>query len=340
MSQDRSRLLTLSVRLTALLTLIMAGSILPVSRADAAQEFHSAHGIEVLDHVSDVAPRTLELQVRTDAVDPRFTHAGVKIRVTLPEDYDSGRRYPVLYLLHGQDNDYRTWTTGGADAEVVTRGESVITVMPDGGKAGWYTDWLYQHQGAQSWEEFHIEQLIPFIDENLNTIASRKGRAIAGWSMGGTGAIVYAHRHPELFTHVASFSGGLDFNNPAVRTAITGSQLKHGQDPGGPHGVPVVGQDGKFNAHDPVRNAGRLRDMGIGLYAGGDVTDVIESNAGWSTHTFARELDTQGIDHVWNMYGQPGRLGSFACNGNHTALCATGALELELPNMMASFDGR
>src|SRR6185503_16528768 len=58
------------------------------------------------------------------------------------------------------------------------------------------------------WETFHIEQVVPWIDANLRTVAKRTGRAIAGLSQGGFGALSYAARHPDLFTSVASFSGG------------------------------------------------------------------------------------------------------------------------------------
>ena len=53
------------------------------------------------------------------------------------------------------------------------------------------------------WETFHIDQIVPWVDANLRTIRSRAGRAIAGLSQGGFGALSYAARHPDLFTSVA-----------------------------------------------------------------------------------------------------------------------------------------
>ena len=52
--------------------------------------------------------------------------------------------------------------------------------MPDGGKVGWYTNWKSPGSTAQSWSDFHVGQLIPWIDANLRTIAQKNGRAIAG----------------------------------------------------------------------------------------------------------------------------------------------------------------
>ena len=79
--------------------------------------------------------------------------------------------------------------------------------MPDGGKVGWYTNWVDQSGGAQAWRDFHVDQLIPWIDANLRTIASKCGRAIAGLSMGGFGAIRYAQDRPDLFAYVAQLLG-------------------------------------------------------------------------------------------------------------------------------------
>ena len=97
----------------------------------------------------------------------------------LPRGYArSARRYPVLYLLHGAVDDYRSWTTKG-DAEALTAGLPLIVVMPDAGPGGWYTDWL-RGRAADRWETFHLDQLIPWIDRTLPDPPDRDGRAVAG----------------------------------------------------------------------------------------------------------------------------------------------------------------
>src|SRR5690242_1852682 len=127
-----------------------------------------------------------------------------RVRVLLPPGYaaDAERRYPVLYLLHGADSDYRSWTRYG-DARAITAHAAMIVVMPDGGANGWYTDW---YQGATPvrprWETYHVGELVPWIDATYRTIATRGGRAIAGLSMGGYGALSYAARHPGTFAAV------------------------------------------------------------------------------------------------------------------------------------------
>jgi len=51
--------------------------------------------------------------------------------------------------------------------------------------------------------------LIPQIDKDFRTIADRKGRIIAGLSMGGFGAVKFGLKYPEMFSLVGSFSGAV-----------------------------------------------------------------------------------------------------------------------------------
>ncbi|MGH9186259.1 MAG: alpha/beta hydrolase [Acidimicrobiales bacterium] len=132
-----------------------------------------------------------------------------RVRVLLPAGYDdpvnTGRRYPMLLLLHGASDDQRAWTNK-SDVEGRTAGLDLIVVMPDGGRSGFYTDWV---QGPQ-WESYHIGELVPWVDAHYRTVGTREGRAVGGLSMGGFGSMTYASRHPDLFVAAASFSGAVD----------------------------------------------------------------------------------------------------------------------------------
>src|SRR5207302_4677776 len=68
----------------------------------------------------------------------------------------------------------------------------------------------------------NIDQVMPFIDANLRTIATKPWRAIGGISMGGFGALHYAQDHPELFSQVATFSGADDISRDeaVIRAAV------------------------------------------------------------------------------------------------------------------------
>jgi diacylglycerol O-acyltransferase / trehalose O-mycolyltransferase len=143
------------------------------------------------------------------------------VRVFLPTGYDpqGTATYPVLYLLHGAGDTYKTWSEN-TDAFTFTADKNVIVVMPDGGKnsdAGWYSDWVDE---SRQWETFHIDVMIPFIE---STYRANGKRLIAGLSMGGFGAMHYAARHSDLFKAAASFSGAVDmlYGFPVSGVAFT-----------------------------------------------------------------------------------------------------------------------
>lgn len=89
----------------------------------------------------------------------------------------------------------------------------MIVVMPDAGGLGKKNggkNMGYFNVEGWAYEDFFFQEFIPHIDQTYRTIASKEGRAVAGLSMGGGGAFVYAQRHPEMFNAAYSTSGLLD----------------------------------------------------------------------------------------------------------------------------------
>jgi putative tributyrin esterase len=129
----------------------------------------------------------------------------MKFNVILPVDYgsDADRRFPVLYLLHGFSGNYADWCTNFRFADYARSYEEII-IMPEGDNS-WYVN-SYSEPKLQ-WEDYIVDDLIPYVDSHYRTIASRQGRAIAGLSMGGYGALFLGLKHHEMFAAVASLSG-------------------------------------------------------------------------------------------------------------------------------------
>ena len=126
----------------------------------------------------------------------------------LPAGYEtSGKRYPVLYLLHGRGGGLDYWP-GMNVAEYVTELD-LIVVMPDVG-VSWYVNWAESVGGEKNdWEDCITKDLLGHIDANYRTVASREGRAISGASMGGYGALTLGFLHPDLFCSVSGHSAAL-----------------------------------------------------------------------------------------------------------------------------------
>ena len=129
--------------------------------------------------------------------------------VLLPIDYDQPatkeKRYPVLYLLHGLTGHYDNWVEKTRLADYA-RSYELIIVTPEGND-GWYSD--SATEPTEKYESYILQELIPDVQHRYRTIETRDGRAIAGLSMGGYGALKFGIKNPEMFGFAGSMSGAL-----------------------------------------------------------------------------------------------------------------------------------
>jgi S-formylglutathione hydrolase FrmB len=86
----------------------------------------------------------------------------------------------------------------------------LVIVCPDAAYSSWYFD--SPVDSSFRYETFTAKELPVYIDANYRTIASKKGRAITGLSMGGHGAFFLALRHPQTFGACGSMSGALNIS--------------------------------------------------------------------------------------------------------------------------------
>jgi putative tributyrin esterase len=150
-------------------------------------------------------------KVISDSLQSRLIQRALPFRVILPAGYElSGKRFPVLYLLHGLFGNCDNWLEF-TDILSYVENHDLIVVAPDCGDS-WYTD--SETVGNEKLESYLIAELIPRIESQFRVITKRKGRAIAGISMGGYGAFKFALKRPDGFIFAASCSGA--FNAPRM----------------------------------------------------------------------------------------------------------------------------
>lgn len=132
--------------------------------------------------------------------------------VYLPPNYEkSSQRYPVIYLLHGYSGKHNDWTDYGkvhesSDSLIQQdKIQPMIIVMPEA-NVQWYMNATVD---SLKIEDMMIQELIPHIDHTFRTWNHRKCRAVAGLSMGGHGALIFALHHPDLYSACVAFSAGL-----------------------------------------------------------------------------------------------------------------------------------
>lgn len=117
--------------------------------------------------------------------------------------YSSGKKYPVLWLLHGTFGDYTDWIRKSM-IEIYARERNLIVVMPSGMNAN-YMNWPGFGTGYRAWD-YLFDELMPLVHHWFPATDKREGNFIAGLSMGGGGAIQYAAGHPEKFAGAAVLS--------------------------------------------------------------------------------------------------------------------------------------
>ncbi len=142
-------------------------------------------------------------------IQSKILNKEVRYTIYLPPDYEtSSRYYPVLYLLHGYtDNDIGWIQFGEANSiadKAISNGEiaPMILVMPDGG-VSWY---INNYNDSVRYEDFFFKEFIPYIESHYRILTEKRFRAISGLSMGGYGSLVYALKHPDMFSSCVAFS--------------------------------------------------------------------------------------------------------------------------------------
>jgi S-formylglutathione hydrolase FrmB len=150
------------------------------------------------------AARVDTIQVKSPSMDK-----DIQVVYVLPDKAlgKKAQACPVIYLLHGYSGNAKSWIDLKPNLPQIADEKGIIFVCPDG-KNSWY--WDSPVNPSYRYETFISSELVSFTDTHYNTVASRRGRAITGLSMGGHGALWNAFRHIDVFGAAGSTSGGVD----------------------------------------------------------------------------------------------------------------------------------
>ncbi|MDJ1472891.1 alpha/beta hydrolase [Xanthocytophaga flava] len=153
-------------------------------------------------------------RVDTIQVTSSVMQTTIPTAVVVPDSYKKGKHlYPVLYLLHGGGGSFRDWLTKTPEKKLLHKLAdlyNIIIVTPDGGPLSYYFDSPVDK--ASQYETFITKEVLAKIEATYRTVKDRKGRVIAGLSIGGHGAIYLSCRHPELYCAAGSMSGVMNIN--------------------------------------------------------------------------------------------------------------------------------
>jgi enterochelin esterase-like enzyme len=145
-------------------------------------------------------------RVDTVSLDSAAWGKALKLNVYLPPGFERGRNYPVLWLLHGAGMDADQWLkTGKVNRymdNLIARGaiRPFVIVMPSSERV--------PYTGKS--ERFIAQELPAWLASTYGLRTMRATSAIAGMSMGGTGAFELPLRHPDRYGFSVALSGYYD----------------------------------------------------------------------------------------------------------------------------------
>jgi len=264
----------------------------------------------------DVVPEGSRVQYKT--YQSALMSRELRYALYLPPSYETSgtRRYPVLYFLHGLNENEMRWSTRGEadllmDKLVASKaiGEFIVAI-PMSSTTSFYTN---ARAGNAPWEDAVVKEFIPMIESTYRVNATRNTRGISGISMGGYGALKIAMKHPEMFGSVSAHSAALvpDFNS----TTVTGRRLDQFKALfDGIYGIGFAGGGALdlsyWNANNPLelaKDTAKLQGMKIyfdcgtedeyGFYAGEQALDDLLTKAKY-THTAGLYPGTHGWDYA------------------------------------------
>lgn len=250
----------------------------------------------------DYRPGILHGEVRVVEYPSQQIGGMRRMRVYTPPGYDDDRsaRFPVLYLCHGYTSDDRSWTVMDhahwiADNLIAEhKAKPLVIVMPNGHvkpmppQKG---DPDYVNTNAVECDRHLTKEVIPLIESRYRVRTDRKGRAIAGLSMGADQTIYTALSHPDLFAWAGAFAPGA-----RSRDDVFDEPLQRIKTAGGPFSLfqLTCGKQDGFLTNDRALSK-RLRDAGVDH-------EYLEIDGGHTHEVFRRNLRDL-LPRLWNDPG-------------------------------------
>jgi enterochelin esterase-like enzyme len=214
-----------------------------------------------------------------------------------PEIYDQEkeRRFPVLYWLHGTGGGVGgvAYLAGHFDAAVrAGKTPAMLVVFPNGMRSSMWCD---SKDGRVPMETVVVKELVPHVDAAFRTIATRRGRLIEGFSMGGYGAARLGFKHHGVFGAVSILAAGpLDLELRGPRAMASPQEREQVL-------MSVYGGDLEyFRAQSPLalaeRFAAEARESTPVRHVVGGRDDTLDLNRGFHEH-----LTRLGIPHEFEV---------------------------------------
>jgi S-formylglutathione hydrolase FrmB len=267
---------------------------------------------------SDLSPISLPggSTVEFKSFDSQCLGMPERYSVFLPPSFskDVLRTYPVVYFLHGLNNDETSWTV-----ERYGHIQNTLELMMLSGKLpefimvhprgdnGFYCNYL---DGSRRYEDLVTQELVAYMETHYRAGKGRENRAIAGTSMGGYGALKIAMKYPDRYAAVV---GQSPIIFPGANPLALSEDVKSSRfysffvDMLKPIFGDPIRQD-LWDANNPLvlARSGRLDGLKIYFDYGTDDRYIPMIHLDEGNKTLDRELTGAGVAHIFKIHpGEP-----------------------------------
>jgi len=144
--------------------------------------------------------------VEFPVIESRILASKQELGVYLPPGYAaSGLAYPVMYLFHGAGGNDR----GFLGPQVLySHFDEIVESLMAQGRIGPIIMVAPNIPGGNSWADYFIQDIIPFVEGKYRTLRDREHRGIFGPSTGGGYVIKLVFMRPDLFSVMGEHAGG------------------------------------------------------------------------------------------------------------------------------------
>ncbi|MCS6244973.1 MAG: hypothetical protein H2172_14120 [Opitutus sp.] len=184
--------------------------------------------------------------LKAHALDSRALGRSVAYSLFVPPGVAPSGGWPLVVILHGDGRNHRSLADDARAKALIAR-QPFAVLCPNGDRAWWIDSPLVAGSHYQSM----LRELLDAVPRQFPVSAAPAKTVIAGWSMGGFGAVRFAQDHRERIGGLAIAMALVDFPNPALPKEQN-------------YGVPAVMADpARYAEFNCLTKAERLRGLPI-----------------------------------------------------------------------------
>jgi S-formylglutathione hydrolase FrmB len=188
--------------------LIVCGLVSLLPGSEARGQFPEERRREDLSPITLPGGSTVEFK----SFDSKMIGVPEPYSVFLPPSFarETSRTYPVVYFLHGLNNDQTSWTVDRygslqkkVEEMILARKIPEIVMLHPRGDNSFYCNYA---DSTKRYEDLVTQEMVTYAESHYRARKGKENRAIGGTSMGGYGALKIAMKYPDRYAAVAAHS--------------------------------------------------------------------------------------------------------------------------------------